>query len=170
MSKERIRADISAFTKALVKITKLSTRQKRKIGQFAINMIRKRTRRGIGINTSKKTKRLVQKKLAKLQPSTIITRKKAKRLSKFARAGFSNLTFTGKMIQSLGVVRSSGNKITLGARGTRNENLLDWATKGNKGGSAPKRAPRPFLGLVVGEENKLAKFLESNFAKQLKKI
>jgi len=163
------REDINKFTNALGIVVKESASQRamREYGKRAIRLISKRTRNGFGVKKSgaKSTR------LAKLRPSTIASRKSSPLLNRgLTSPGKSNLTFTGRLIDSLLVKEVQNGKVVIGADrnrrkgGITNEELASLMEKGSS-----NRKARPFLNLSSNEIKTLSREFELSFSNALKR-
>jgi hypothetical protein len=108
-----LKTDLKKFTDALGVAVKEVTTQKQMAayGRLAAKLIIARTRRGFGV---KKTNTRVTR-LARLAESTIERRRSASSLSGETSPGRSNLTFTGAMLNSIGVKKATAGSVIIGA-------------------------------------------------------
>lgn len=107
----------AAMARALSKVGAPSNM--RKFGEDAADIVRLRTRLGSGVETEGGTK----KRLKPLSESYRKRRKKAD-LHPDTAPNKSNLTFTGQMLDSLGVTSVRQNQVTFGPRGSRTGSSL----------------------------------------------
>ena len=154
------------LTKLLKKIEKAidSPRYRREfeqLGEFAVNLIVKRTRLGYGVrkNGGKRFR------LAPLDSKYVDARKRQGGLSKFARPKKSNLTRTGQMLESVEVLEYRRGKLKIGPNGRRrdgidNADLAIWNAN---------RKGRIFNRLSDKEYNQLRRFYRKTFGDLLKK-
>ena len=133
-----------------------------KVGNFMRRLIVNRTQKqGRGIN--KQGGRIV--KLRKLEPSTIESRKRARKrgeLSNLTTPKKSNLTATGQMLFEVAVTAVTKGAVAIGFLSDRSEKIAGYHEKG----VGPKKTKRKFLGLSAGEERKVTEFVE----KQLRRL
>lgn len=162
------RQDINNFVGDLVTVLKevSSQRAMREYGKFAAKLIVARTRNGFGVvKTGAKSKRL-----AKLAESTKERRRRSPNLSPFTTSGKSNLTFTGAMLDSIGVKSVSNQTVTIGANrrrrkgGVTNEDVAAFAEAGSS-----NRPKRQFLNLSSSELKQLTREFSNTFDKALKR-
>jgi len=123
---------------------------KKDIGEFGIEMIRKRTQDGFGVVNGKK------RKFKPLAQSTIDRRRK-KVLSPDTNPSTSNVTETGQMINSL-KSRERKNGVSIRVSGSS----VEVAKQVQK--------TREFLCFTDGEETRLTNFVVKELVKRLKKI
>jgi hypothetical protein len=135
---------------------------------FVIRMIQKRTRNGYGV---KKTGENATR-LAPLRPATIDYRTRYRSdLHSETSPGKSNLTFSGRMLDSIRLKSISRNKIVIGPSGNArkggltNEKLAAILERRGK-----NRKARPFLNLSRSEITKLNKTFELTLDKVFKNI
>lgn len=128
------------------------------VGEFAKDILVKRTRLGYGVEQSLGQK----KKLAPLSPRYVKSRKMFAGLSSLTTAKRSNLTRTGQMLNS---IRSTvkGKIIEIGPSGTRDDGKRnsDIARYNEQGGR--NRPKRVFLNLSRLEFNQIVRFYRKTF-------
>lgn len=122
--------DISKFLSQLEKDAKesVSSRNLKLIGNFAISLIKERTRKGFGVPKTGAR----EKKLKRLSPR-YITARRGMKLSRFTSPSKSNLTLTGAMLASLRVI-SARAKLSIRAtgndrKGVSNEDKVGFQEK-----------------------------------------
>lgn len=135
------------------------------IGEFAASKIRLRTRLGFGVKKPNGS----PSPLAPLEDSTKKSRRK-KDLSGDTKPGFSNLTETGQLLDSIKVVAVKKGEVEVGPEGSRddgesNQNIGIWQTKGD---SKRNRKPRPFNNLSKAESRAVKNFIAKIVARFLK--
>lgn len=110
--------DLTKFFNKIEKIIKDAVKPAalKPIGQFAVDIIVKRTRLGYGVKQNYGQK----EKLKPLSKSYVEQRKKSK-LSAFTNPGRSNLTRTGQMLESMRVLTVQYGKVVIGLSGARND-------------------------------------------------
>lgn len=107
------------------------------IGAEVVEMVKKRTQLGYGVEDTGKTK----KKLTKLEDSTIKSRKQ-KNLSGMTEPKKSNLTETGDMLDDIKVTKSSNGELEIGFGSDFSQKKANWNTNPTK---HPNK--RPFMAL-----------------------
>lgn len=137
----------------------------RLLGNYALNLIRDRTRKGFGVPHAGGSK----EPLKALSANYIQWRQKNKRkLSKFAKPSKSNLTRTGRMLESLRVIETKNFGFTIAPTGQSKEGVPneDIARHHEKGIKTKKGiVKRPFLYLSQEEINQCIKFYEKEILK-----
>ena len=162
------REDIKEFTNALGLAVQdaASSKAMRLYGEAAIKLIVARTRRGFGV---KKTGSK-QFRLARLKESTIKRREAFTGLSPLTSPGKSNLTFTGRMLDSIFVKKARKGEVILGPSARRrkggltNEEISSLMEKGSS-----NRKARPYLALSTKQLRDLNKEFAFSFDKALKR-
>lgn len=139
------------------------------IGDFAADQIVKRTRLGTGVRTDGGP----EGKFIPLADSTYTTRKKKKReLSSKTRPKKSNLTFSGKMLDSIiSKVKGSG-KILIQFKNARYDNgksVNDVASYHDKLGASRSKVLRPFFNLSIKDKKKVLTYIRKQVRILLKK-
>lgn len=94
------------------------------VAEYTIDLIVKRTRLGYGVDRQFGNKQ----KLKGLSAPYIARRKKFKNLFVLTRPGTSNLTLTGQMLTSMGIVSAINGKIFIGPTGSRTDSSKSNAT------------------------------------------
>lgn len=122
------------------------------LGNYALNLIRDRTRKGFGVPGVGQS----QEKLKALSANYIKYRKKTK-LSPFTSPGKSNLTKTGSMLASLRVVQTKNFGFTIAPTGKNKSGISNAEVAGHV-----EENGRPFLYLSNTEIEKVIKFFEEN--------
>lgn len=112
---------VSKIQKAIKDAVKPS--ELRPLGQFVVETIVKRTRLGYGVRRNFGEK----EKLKPLSKKYIEKRKNSRDLDNFARPKFSNLTFTGQMLNSVKVLKISPGRLVIGPFGDRREGRISNA-------------------------------------------
>jgi hypothetical protein len=165
------REDIRDFNNALGLAVKDATSSKtmRAYGEAAIKVIIARTRLGFGVKKTGSRKF----RLAKLQKSTIRKRRTAKNLNtSLTSPSKSNLTFTGRLLNSLLVKKASPGRVIVGPSrrrrkgGLTNEEISAILEKGN---SSRNLRARPYLALSTKELRDLNRQFSLSFDKALKR-
>lgn len=164
------RLQIKDFTSKLKNVVKQAASRKEleAIGNFAADLIRKRTRLGYG--APKGEAGAVERfRLAALSQGWIRFRKTtgASWLSEFTRAGKSNLTFTGQMLDSLGVVRVKAGSVTIGPKGYRTDPFSRGLSNEQVANFVAKKG-RPFNNLTRPELAQVKRFYRNQFGDLLK--
>lgn len=152
----------AAFLIALRKTIGKSVSKKNmlELGKLAVKQVVKRTRKGLGANRTNAQ----EKPLKPLSPNYIAKRRKSK-LDKTTKPSKSNLTFTGQLLRSMRVKEVTNRGVRWGANrrrrkgGLTNERLADIVSE-----------QRPFNNLSKQDIDKLAKYLDKNLARLLKKL
>lgn len=130
------------------------------IGEFAVNLIVKRTRLGYGVDRPMGSKA----KLRSLSPNYIKARKASARLSGTTSARKSNLTFSGEMLESVKVIKISRGVISIAPTGVH---------KGGEKNAAialyNARRGRTFLNISELEFRQLLRFYRKTFGDLVKK-
>lgn len=131
------------------------------LGLEAIDIVVARTRKGFGVKRTGGNR----KKLKKLPPRYIEFRKRNRRkLSRFARPTKSNLTFTGQMLESVKIIKSTDGRFEIGPSGRRNDGKRNadvgrWVTQQG----------RPFMNLGRAEISSLQRFLREEMDQRIKR-
>lgn len=135
------------------------------IGEFAASKIRLRTRLGYGVAKPDGN----NSPLAKLKQSTVDARKK-KNLFGDTRPGFSNLTETGQLLDSIKVVSVTKGEVSVGPEGARSDgkNNRDIGVYQTQGDSGRGRAKRPFNNLSKAENRAVRNFIAKIVTRFLK--
>lgn len=130
-----------------------------KIGNFAADKIRVRTRTGYGVPKAGAEK----EKLAALSESYIAAREKDDSLSSETRPGASNLTRTGQMLDSIEVVKASEGQAIISVSGSRDDGKTNREiAKFHRDGIKRKRGgpvKRIFLNLSGSEQKQVQGFI-----------
>lgn len=137
------------------------------LGEFVSNQIRKRTRIGKGVSPSGN-----QTKLNPLKPSTKKYREKYKKnLSENTRAGKSNLTATGQLLDSI-EYKSTNAKTKISFADKRSKELSGAAStiSNSKVAGYVQKAGRRFFGLTTGEQNELKRIIEKKIQEITKRL
>ena len=144
----------------------VTKKQMQDLGEFARDLIVKRTRLGYGVPDELKEKA----RLAALAPSYIKQRKQMN-LASTTRPGRSNLTQTGQMLESLKVIVKNGAAL-ITPHGTRDDGKtnLEVATYNAIGDLSRNRPPRVFNQISRSEYNQIMRFYRRSFTDLLKKI
>jgi hypothetical protein len=145
-----------------------SSESMKTIGEFAAEKIRTRTLTGYGVPETGASKQ----KLEPLSEKYIAARENFKGLSSNTRAGSSNLTRTGQMLDSIGVTQAGEGKATISVIGSRddgksNREIAKFQHDGikRKKGGAVKR---PFLRLSDAELKQIQNFIRKAITTLLK--
>ena len=140
--------DLKAFQRRMVTFfgKSQSPKELKKTGEKAADLIRKRTRLGRGTTETTPGK---PQRLKKLSPQYIEFRKSFN-LGEAGKPNFSNLTLTGQMLKSLGVIKVKKGLIRVGPTGTR-----DDGNKNIKVAAWQRLQGRTFMHLTRGEERQL---------------
>lgn len=141
------------------------------LGAMASDMIRLRTRLGYGVEKPGQPR----SKLATLAESTKKERKRLKgkgRLNESTSPNKSNLTRTGQLLSSLGVLSYGKTSVTVGVSGPRNdgktnEQVARYAAEGSTSDDNP-RPKRAFISLTDIEQKRLRETVRKDLAKKLK--
>ena len=155
----------SPYLQTLEKLKKayaelLKANNMKKIAASSEDVVRARTRRGYGVKKNEEKK----EKLAKLKPSYVTKREKMSNLSEKTTPGKSNLTLSGKMLDSLeSRAEKYGFKIYPG--NTRAEKLTEYAEDGSA-----NREPRPYMHLSDKEILKIKQEIDRTLRAILKTI
>ena len=164
-----IASDLKNFNDALLLAIKESTSatQMKAYGRAAIKLIIARTRLGYGV---KKTN-TAQTRLAPLaEPTKEYRRRNASKLHPETSPNKSNLTFTGQLLDSLGVKSASKSEVIIAAnRRRRKGGITNDELAGILETRGRNRPARPFLNLSTKEIQKLNRDFSATFAKALKK-
>lgn len=171
--------DLSKFKKEADRLIKTfkSPRMLTEAGNFAADRIRLRTRLGKGIGPSG-----APQILKKLSPSYRLQRAgkiafaskgtgkgrivypyipdAAPKLHPQTSPNKSNLTFTGQLLDSIGINKRTQNSVTIGVSGRRTGSVLT-----NKDVQSFVEKERPFMGLTKPEQDGLSRFIASLFKK-----
>ena len=133
----------------------------RLLGNYAPNLIRDRTRKGFGVPHAGGSK----EPLKALSANYIQWRQKNKRkLSKFAKPSKSNLTRTGRMLESLRVIETKNFGFTIAPTGQSKEGAKQrHCTPSRKKVLKQKGIVKTFLYLSQEEINQCIKFYEKRF-------
>ena len=163
-----VERDISDFVKSVEKTIdeSLSRKQLTELGNAAITIIVKRTKKGFGV---RKTGQIggARKRLKRLAKSTIERRKRFSGLASDTSPARSNLTFTGQLLDSLKVKKISARKksFVISPEGKRKGSSLanfEVAEFVDENG-------RPFLGFSNKDLQEVLKLYQSNFARLVRK-
>lgn len=131
-----------------------------RMGDFAADLIRKRTRLGYGVDQEGGNK----KKLAPLSKNYVKARKN-KRISGATSPNKSNLTLTGEMLDDIQTIKASAGSATIGFKDSKNRDKAGYNTEGSK-----NRPPRPFFNLSKQEYLQLKDYVETILNKLLQKL
>lgn len=149
--------DLSRLVKNIrTSVKKLNDKKTmRALGTEASRIVKKRTRRGFGVRKTGGN----QYRFPSLSVAYIERRKK-KRLSKFTSARKSNVTFTGRLLQSVKATTVRKGFVEIGASrvrpgGLKNETLVEYLAD----------MDREFLNLSKGEIVKLRRFYRRRLLK-----
>jgi len=140
---------VADFTKKLKSIIKEASKGKGLdvIGNIVIDIIRRRTRSGQGVDGGRKTK------LKPLSKKYIEFRKRNRgRLSPFASPGKSNLTFTGQMLNGL-VKKKVPGGVVVTFDSDRNKRVAGFVS-----------SARPFMELANEEVEEVTKTFRKYFS------
>lgn len=142
----------------------VDTKQMNALGEYAIQLIAKRTRLGYGVNSAGEKRQ----RLPALKPITVAIRTAAKkqgRLDERTSPKKSNLTFTGQLIDSLGIAVSAPGQIIIQPQGYRSD---DGEIKANLqlARVLAKRGFR-FLNISDAEFRQLGNFLRDGLTSAL---
>lgn len=163
---------LNAFTDRLKRLIGKSTDPKilRALGEEATTIIVRRTRLGQTARRTTVSNELgkVRGRVIRLKPHKPSYKKFRKthrdKLSEFTRVGRSNLTFSGQLLASVGIVRVTRSSVIINARGARKP-----VFPGRREPSNPKLAEyvteqgRPFLELSALDDKKLVRFYRRTF-------
>lgn len=140
-----------------------STKELEAMGAFAAELIRKRTRLGYGAPKGE-AGAVDRFRLAALSEGWIKFRKTtgASWLSEFTRARRSNLTFTGQMLDSLGVVRGQKGQVVIGPQGYRTDPFSHGLSNEQVANFVAKKG-RPFNDLTKPEMKQVVRFYRNQF-------
>ena len=163
-----LRDDLKKFVNALGLAVEdvTSSKAMRAYGKASIKLIVARTRRGFGVQKTGTR----QFRLARLKPSTIRRRRAFTGLSSETSPGKSNLTFTGKMLDSIFVKSARDGEVIIGPDrrrrkgGVTNEEISSFAEKGSS-----NRKKRPYLALSTKELRDINREFGFTFEKALKR-
>lgn len=136
--------DIKKAMKALKNIQKEVEDNLIDVGQEAVELIKKRTRLGYGVEDQGKPKT----KLKKLSPGYINQRKRNKPTGPSTPAK-SNLTYSGDMLDALEAKKKQDNKIEIGFKNSEEEKKAEYVSE-----------DRPFNNLSKAEIKQLQQKLE----------
>jgi len=108
---------LTAIFKRIQDATKqaVAREQMRRLGQFTVDIVVKRTRLGYGVSAGFGEKSA----LKKLSEKYIQKRKRFKGLSNTTTPSRSNLTFTGQMLRSVQVIEAVDGRVRFGPTGNR---------------------------------------------------
>lgn len=164
------RLQIKDFTSKLKGVVKKSAtaKQLEALGEFAAGLIRKRTRLGYGAPRGEAGS-VERFRLAALSEGWIHFRKTTGRswLSEFTRPSKSNLTFTGQMLDSLGVVKVANGSVTIGPQGYRTDPFSRGLSNEAVANFVAKKG-RPFNNLTKPEARQVQRFYRNQFGDLLK--
>lgn len=154
----RAQNDLKNFTGKLQDLLRDAAKQDalRPLALKAIEIIQRRTRLGYGVpaGTNGTAERF---KLPPLSDRYIQRRKKA-RLGEFGSPARSNLTYSGQLLDSLGVIRIGQGSIVIGPTGTRRNGQSNAAVAGYVAAGG-----RPFLALSSPEAEQLRRYYRNVF-------
>jgi hypothetical protein len=168
MSAERdIKSIINKILKTFNETAKVAVLKD--LAEFTIDMIVKRTRLGYGVSrvrgsNSTKAEGIEKVKLKPLSPGYVLQRKKSRRLSNLTTAKKSNLTFTGQMLKSMGIIKIKQGQVVIGPSGSRD----DGRTNQEIAGYVTEQG-RPFNDLYGLEQDKLTRYFRSTYGDILRK-
>lgn len=128
----------------------LSKNNLKKIGTEVVHDMKVRTTLGEGVKSSGSR----PSSFASLKPATIEDRKKVRRLSNLTRPNLSNLTRTGKMVNSISF-KVKTNSIQIYLKGNRNNKIATYHMEGTKNMPA-----RPFFNLSNFEVDRVQQMLQ----------
>jgi len=155
----RIFKDIEKTTESMARSQRLKD-----LGEFAADMIKKRTRRGRGVKRPGAARANALKGLA---DSTIKNREfYRKLLHSDTSPRKSNLTFTGQLLESI-KLRVRRGAVTIGPRGRRVDIFGKKAKITNDRLAVIVSRDRPFMSLTRGEQKKLAQFYTNTYERLL---
>jgi hypothetical protein len=156
--------NLSSYVKKLItELNKyISHANLKNIGDFASGLIRVRTRLGYGVDSEGGERQ----RLEPLTPRYILKRKLARKSGKLYEETSptkSNLTFTGQMLNSIGVIKIAQNKVVIGPHGYRDDGLSneEVANRVSK--------KRPFNFLTSKEEDQVSRFAGNDFKSFVKR-
>lgn len=132
----------------------------KQLGEVAIEKIVKRTRKGYGVPKTNASRE-------KLKPLSVkyIERRKRSKLDKTTSARKSNLTFTGQMLRSMRVKEATNRRVRWGPNKRRRKGGL---TNEELGEIVSEQ--RPFNHLSKQDISSIAKNIDKNLARKLKKL
>lgn len=141
----------------------VSNKEKKKVAEFALNVVVKRTRLGYGVkeNFGKK------EKLAKLKDSYVDKRKKFTGLSSLTRPKKSNLTRTGSMLDSM-KAKFQGKTIVIAPTGKRNIEAALGNSQDVTYSNGYTKPARVFNRVSQLEFNQIKRFYRKTFGDLLK--
>ncbi len=136
-----------------------------RVGDFAKDLIVKRTRLGYGVDSPLKDK----SKLAKLKQSYILDRQKFSGLSSLTRPNRSNLTRTGSMLDSMRAKYVRKGTVLIQPTGTRNILIAGYHTEPHTFANGYTRPARIFNNVSRLEFEQVLRFYRKNFSDLVKK-
>lgn len=153
-------AQLDKFIKKVKETYKLTTTSKslRSIGKEMCLMIKERSRKGYGVDANETP----QRRFKALSPSYIEMRSNARGLSFYTSPRKSNITFSGEMLDSLDVVQTVKETVTIAPTGRR---------PGGEYNSVVARyvsETRPFMYLSKTQSVQLNRFYRKLFGKASK--
>lgn len=132
-------------------------------GQFAIDQIVDRTRKGFGVRRTGDS----QKPLKKLSPGYIKYRKKNRsKLHSTTSPSRSNLTFSGKLLDSMTIKELTNNRVTWGP----NRRLHKGGLTNEQLGEIVAKQGRPFNHLSKQDIKKLLKLVDSVLQSRMRRL
>lgn len=146
--------DIKKVMKALENIQKEVEKDFIDVGEEAVELIKKRTRLGYGVEDQGKSKT----KLKRLSPEYIDQRKRKKPTGPSTPAK-SNLTDSGDMLDALEAKEKQGNKVEIGFKNSKEEKKAKYVSE-----------DRPFNNLSKAEVKQLQKKIEKSLQDAINKI
>lgn len=164
-NKSALRLGFKKFSDKLAKkvVEVKSRRIQDALGIFVVDLIRKRTRLGYGINKNGGDK----VRFPQLSDRYVDYRKKNRReLDPTTSAKKSNVTFSGQMLRSLGYRIKGGNSgILIQVSGTRR----DGSKNEDVALELLNKRDRRFIGLTRSEERQVARLYRQQFGKVIRK-
>lgn len=133
------------------------------VGDFATNLIVKRTRLGYGVNQQYGPKG----KFLSLSPLYVLARSKQSRLDSTTRPNKSNLTNTGQMLRSMQAKYKSKGVMIIEPTGTRSDSKLSNLQVAEFASDDPGK--RPFNRLSALEFQQVLRFYRKTFGDLIKK-
>jgi hypothetical protein len=103
----------------------ISPEEMRILARQAIDLITTRTRLGYGVRRNFGPR----ERLKPLSKRYIEFRRRYKKLSATTSPRTSNLTLTGQLLESIGIVKTSVGNTTIAAQGIRNERIVGYQQK-----------------------------------------
>jgi len=164
--------DMTKFTNSLIKLfgKSVEARAMKKVGEFAATVIVKRTRLGFGVPVGSKRRKSL--KAMKTNPQgrwsegyQEYRKKNASKLHRLTRPKKFNLTLTGQLLESMGVIKSKAKRVLVGTKGARTDGFNNFQLANVLATNLGLR----FNDLTIPEEKQVTRFYRRTFGDLVKR-